>query len=153
MPALAADADKDLEAVLARMHSALEAAQVDTDQTNCQAATAEEGVLDVRPLSPRRHHELIFSSFKGLAPANISSWSTTTTPNRCAASSQPSIPTPSAGTTSRPGRPTGGSASGAPPPRPMGRPRLDHKLVTQARALGDPTAIASSATSPTPTVR
>lgn len=67
LPALAADPAVDLGEVLSGMHALLESESSSSTPGEGDGVT-EGGVLDVRPLPPARRHELIFSTFDGLAP-------------------------------------------------------------------------------------
>ena len=80
---------------------------------------ASDPDLDVRDLLPPGGTRRSSRPTTPSLPAPASSWSTTTTPSRCATSSKPSTPASSPGTTGKPGRRRGGCGSGG-----RSRPRL-----------------------------
>lgn len=67
LSALAADSTVNLADVLSGMHTLLESEPSGSGSADHDGVT-HAGVLDVRPLPPARRHELIFSTFDGLAP-------------------------------------------------------------------------------------
>lgn len=67
LPVLAADPGVNLSEVLSGMHALLESEPSGSASADSDDGTGS-GVLDVRPLPPARRHQLIFSTFDGLAP-------------------------------------------------------------------------------------
>ena len=67
VPALASDPGIDLAGVLAGMHELLEPGSPEAPGVAGER-DARDGVLDVRPLSPARRHQVIFSTFESLEP-------------------------------------------------------------------------------------